>query len=194
MLRGQNCQRKQRLWFLDRAPICWCGTSKLRTMRRLMHSLQYSSQRIHQTPHTPCNFWILEVCQHPSTSINIQYEVFRLFPIKIWTFLYISFEYRWYWPSTHCLGPVPLWCPLVPLRVPPPGPWARLLAEAALEQLEFSVAEKAFVRFEDYQALESVGSVELGETWEVPQGFLKLELVDVHIFHRKTIWTFEMVD
>ena len=74
MLRGQNCQRKQRLWFLDRAPICWCGTSKLRTMRRLMHSLQYSSQTIHQTPHTPRNFWILEVCQHaqhPSTSINI---------------------------------------------------------------------------------------------------------------------------
>ena len=28
----------------------------------------------------------------------------------------------------------------------------RLLAEAALEQLEFGVAEKAFVRFEDYQA------------------------------------------
>ena len=36
-------------------------------------------------------------------------------------------------------------------------PWARLLAEAALEQLEFSVAEKAFVRFEDYQAMGVVG-------------------------------------
>jgi len=88
--------------------------------------------------------------------------------------------------GTHqltALGP-PKGAPLV-------GPWARLLAEAALEQLEFSVAEKAFVRFEDYQALDPLDprdrSVELGETWEVPQGFLKLELVDVHIFHRKTI-------
>lgn len=43
-----------------------------------------------------------------------------------------------------------------PSKVSPPQ-WVdtyfrRLLAEAALEQLEFSVAEKAFVRFEDYQA------------------------------------------
>lgn len=32
----------------------------------------------------------------------------------------------------------------------------RLLAEAALEQLEFSVAEKAFVRFEDYQVRKDI--------------------------------------
>eukprot|EP00434_Breviolum_minutum_P016125 symbB.v1.2.014211.t2/scaffold1027.1/size171366/13 len=37
----------------------------------------------------------------------------------------------------------------------------RLLAEAALEQLEFSVAEKAFVRFEDYQGIQLVKRLRL---------------------------------
>ncbi|CAL1142911.1 unnamed protein product [Cladocopium goreaui] len=58
--------------------------------------------------------------------------------------------------GTHqltALGP-PKGAPLV-------GPWARLLAEAALEQLEFSVAEKAFVRFEDYQGIQLVKRLRL---------------------------------
>eukprot|EP00438_Fugacium_kawagutii_P031845 Skav220906 [mRNA] locus=scaffold1585:29666:48439:- [translate_table: standard] len=38
---------------------------------------------------------------------------------------------------------------------------SRLLAEAALEQLEFSVAEKAFVRFEDYQGIQLVKRLRL---------------------------------
>lgn len=38
---------------------------------------------------------------------------------------------------------------------PHPRLW-RLLAEAALEQLDFGVAEKAFVRFEDYQGIQLV--------------------------------------
>lgn len=43
---------------------------------------------------------------------------------------------------------------------PHPRLW-RLLAEAALEQLEFSVAEKAFVRFEDYQGIQLVKRLRL---------------------------------
>jgi WD repeat-containing protein 35 len=41
---------------------------------------------------------------------------------------------------------------------PHPRLW-RLLAEAALDQLEFSVAEKAFVRFEDFQGIQLVKRV-----------------------------------
>lgn len=43
---------------------------------------------------------------------------------------------------------------------PHPRLW-RLLAEAALEQLEFSVAEKAFVHFEDYQGIQLVKRLRL---------------------------------
>eukprot|EP00437_Effrenium_voratum_P053185 CAMPEP_0181539186 /NCGR_PEP_ID=MMETSP1110-20121109/76247_1 /TAXON_ID=174948 /ORGANISM="Symbiodinium sp., Strain CCMP421" /LENGTH=1242 /DNA_ID=CAMNT_0023670801 /DNA_START=30 /DNA_END=3758 /DNA_ORIENTATION=+ len=43
---------------------------------------------------------------------------------------------------------------------PHPRLW-RLLAEAALEQLEFGVAEKAFVRFEDYQGIQLVKRLRL---------------------------------
>eukprot|EP00929_Paragymnodinium_shiwhaense_P008039 TRINITY_DN111964_c0_g1_i1.p1 TRINITY_DN111964_c0_g1~~TRINITY_DN111964_c0_g1_i1.p1 ORF type:complete len:1227 (-),score=335.65 TRINITY_DN111964_c0_g1_i1:276-3956(-) len=43
---------------------------------------------------------------------------------------------------------------------PHPRLW-RLLAEAALDQLEFSVAEKAFVRFEDYQGIQLVKRLRL---------------------------------
>eukprot|EP00927_Polykrikos_kofoidii_P070639 TRINITY_DN67050_c0_g1_i1.p1 TRINITY_DN67050_c0_g1~~TRINITY_DN67050_c0_g1_i1.p1 ORF type:complete len:1238 (+),score=226.96 TRINITY_DN67050_c0_g1_i1:119-3832(+) len=43
---------------------------------------------------------------------------------------------------------------------PHPRLW-RLLAEAALDQLDFSVAEKAFVRFEDYQGVQLVKRLRL---------------------------------
>jgi len=43
---------------------------------------------------------------------------------------------------------------------PHPRLW-RLLAEAALDQLDFSVAEKAFVRFEDYQGIQLVKRLRL---------------------------------
>jgi WD repeat-containing protein 35 len=43
---------------------------------------------------------------------------------------------------------------------PHPRLW-RLLAEAALDQLDFSVAEKAFVRFEDYQGIQLVKRLKL---------------------------------
>lgn len=43
---------------------------------------------------------------------------------------------------------------------PHPRLW-RLLAEAALDQLDFTVAEKAFVRFEDYQGLQFVKRLRL---------------------------------
>merc|ERR1740138_86944 len=43
---------------------------------------------------------------------------------------------------------------------PHPRLW-RLLAEAALDQLDFSVAEKAFVRFEDYQGIQTVKRLKL---------------------------------
>merc|ERR1719221_407095 len=45
---------------------------------------------------------------------------------------------------------------------PYPRLW-RLLAEAALDQLEFMVAEKAFVRFEDYQGIQFVKQLRLLE-------------------------------
>merc|ERR1712232_967395 len=43
---------------------------------------------------------------------------------------------------------------------PHPRLW-RLLAEAALDQLDFAVAEKAFVRFEDYQGIQLVKRLRL---------------------------------
>jgi len=43
---------------------------------------------------------------------------------------------------------------------PHPRLW-RLLAEAALDQLDFTVAEKAFVRFEDYQGIQFVKRLKL---------------------------------
>merc|ERR1719221_1010807 len=43
---------------------------------------------------------------------------------------------------------------------PHPRLW-RLLAEAALDQLDFTVAEKAFVRFEDYQGIQFVKRLRL---------------------------------
>merc|ERR1740117_1782570 len=45
---------------------------------------------------------------------------------------------------------------------PHPRLW-RLLAEAALDQLDFTVAEKAFVRFEDYQGVQLVKRLKLLE-------------------------------
>ena len=62
----------------------------------------------------------------------------------------------------------------------------RLLAEAALEQLEFAVAEKAFVRFEDYQV-----ALRVEDLPRAPQGIQlvkRLRLLDDRVKQKAEAW------